>query len=199
MGTSASPAGGGGRERRKRLSIVKALIQTYGPMFVVASILKLVQDTLQFVSPQLLSLMIGFEGSGEPAWKGVFYAALLFVTASVQTLMNSRYSYLKNITAMRIRTSLISAIYRKSLVLSNAAKKESTTGEIVNLMSNDAQRLMELILYLNMLWSAPYQIALALYFLWQQLGVAVLSGLSVIVLMVPINASLAAYSKKLQV
>ncbi|KAK8776949.1 hypothetical protein V5799_029711 [Amblyomma americanum] len=196
MGSSASLPGGG--ERRMRLSIVKALIQTYGPMFVVGSLLKLVHDTLQFVSPQLLSVMIGFVGSGEPAWKGVFYAVLMFVTASVQSLVLSRYFHRMYIVGMRIRTSLISAIYRKSLVLSNAAKKESTTGEIVNLMSNDAQRFMELMVFLNMLWSAPYQIALALYFLWQRLGVAVLSGVGIMVLMVPINGFLAAYSKKLQ-
>lgn len=193
--TASLPAGG---ERRARLSIVKALIQTFGPSFVVGSILKLVHDTLQFISPQLLRAMIGFVGSDEPAWKGVFYAALMFTTASVQSLVLSRYFHRMYIVGMRIRTCLISAIYRKSLVLSNAAKKESTTGEIVNLMSNDAQRFMELMVFLNMLWSAPYQIALALYFLWQLLGVAVLSGVGIMVLMVPINGFLAAYSKKLQ-
>ncbi|CAN7993271.1 unnamed protein product [Ixodes pacificus] len=65
-------------------------------------------------------------------------------------------------------------------------------------MSNDAQKFMELMVFLNMLWSAPFQIALALYFLWDLLGVAVLSGVGVMVLMVPINGFLAAYSKKLQ-
>ncbi|XP_050048216.1 multidrug resistance-associated protein 1 [Dermacentor andersoni] len=196
MGSTASlPAGG---ERRARLSIVKALIQTFGPSFAIGSILKLVHDTLQFVSPQLLRAMIGFVGSDEPAWKGVFYAVLMFATASTQSMVLSRYFHRMYIVGMRIRTCLISAIYRKSLVLSNAAKKESTTGEIVNLMSNDAQRFMELMVFLNMLWSAPYQIALALYFLWQLLGVAVLSGVGIMVLMVPINGFLAAYSKKLQ-
>jgi ATP-binding cassette subfamily C (CFTR/MRP) protein 1 len=37
-------------------------------------------------------------------------------------------------------------------------------------MSVDAQRFMDLTTYLNMIWSAPLQIALALYFLWQILG-----------------------------
>jgi hypothetical protein len=37
-------------------------------------------------------------------------------------------------------------------------------------MSVDAQRLMDLTTYLNMLWSAPLQIALAIYFLYQILG-----------------------------
>lgn len=197
-GSVGSLPSGGGDGRRLQLSIVKALVQTFGPGFLLGSVLKLVHDTLQFVSPQLLRAMIGFVGSGEPAWKGVFYAVLMFVTASAQSLILSSYFQRMYIIGMRIRTCLISAIYRKSLVLSNAAKKESTTGEIVNLMSNDAQKFMELMVFLNMLWSAPYQIALALYFLWELLGVAVLSGVGIMVLMVPINGFLAAYSKKLQ-
>lgn len=38
---------------------------------------------------------------------------------------------------------------------------------MVNLMSVDAQRFMDLITYINMIWSAPLQVVLALYFLWQ--------------------------------
>lgn len=74
------------------------------------------------------------------------------------------------IVGLRIRTALISAIYRKSLKMSSSARKESTVGEIVNLMSVDAQRFMDLVIYINMLWSAPLQISLALYFLWGLLG-----------------------------
>lgn len=55
----------------------------------------------------------------------------------------------------------------QALVITNAAKRSSTVGEIVNLMSVDAQRFMDLTTFLNMLWSAPLQIILALYFLWQ--------------------------------
>lgn len=55
--------------------------------------------------------------------------------------------------------------------MSNSARKESTVGEIVNLMSVDAQRFIDLTAYINMIWSAPLQIALALYFLWETLGI----------------------------
>ena len=54
--------------------------------------------------------------------------------------------------------------------MSNAARKESTVGEIVNLMAVDVQRFVDLMSYLNMLWSAPYQILLCMYLLWLQLG-----------------------------
>lgn len=64
----------------------------------------------------------------------------------------------------------IASFHCQALLISSSSKKESTVGEIVNLMSVDAQRFMDLMAYINMLWSAPFQIALALYFLWEHLG-----------------------------
>lgn len=54
----------------------------------------------------------------------------------------------------------------QALVITNSARKSSTVGEIVNLMSVDAQRFMDLATYINMVWSAPLQVILALYLLW---------------------------------
>lgn len=54
----------------------------------------------------------------------------------------------------------------QALLITNSARKSSTVGEIVNLMSVDAQRLMDLTTYINMIWSAPLQVIFALYFLW---------------------------------
>lgn len=62
---------------------------------------------------------------------------------------------------------LIASSVPQALVISSAARRTSTVGEIVNLMSVDAQRFMDLITYINMIWSAPLQVVLALYFLWQ--------------------------------
>uniref|UniRef100_A0A672SK93 Multidrug resistance-associated protein 1 n=1 Tax=Sinocyclocheilus grahami TaxID=75366 RepID=A0A672SK93_SINGR len=87
----------------------------------------------------------------------------------------------------------------KALVITNAARRTSTVGEIVNLMSVDAQRFMDLITYINMIWSAPLQVILALYFLWQNLGPSVLAGVAVMVLMVPLNAVIAMKTKTYQV
>lgn len=135
---------------------------------------------MTFVSPQILSLIIQYVETSltdpEPLWKGLMYAFLLFIVAGVQTIVLGQYFQRMFIVGLRIRTALISAIYRKALVMSNAARRESTVGEIVNLMAVDAQRFMDLVTYINMLWSAPLQIALALYFLWGILGPSVLAG-----------------------
>ena len=59
------------------------------------------------------------------------------------------------------------AVHLQALVITNSVKRESTVGEIVNLMSVDAQRFMDVVPFINLLWSAPLQIILAVYFLWQ--------------------------------
>ena len=103
------------------------------------------------------------------------------------------------LVGMQIRTALISTIYRKALKMSNSAKKETTVGEIVNLMSVDAQKFIELTAYINMIWSAPLQIILALYFLWDVLGPSVLAGLAVMIIMIPINGYIANKIKVFQI
>lgn len=51
---------------------------------------------------------------------------------------------------------------------------------------------------IHLVWSAPLQVALAMYFLWGVLGVAVLAGLAVIILLMPINAFFAGVQEKFQ-
>nr|XP_021201313.2 multidrug resistance-associated protein 1 isoform X4 [Helicoverpa armigera] len=184
---------------KKPASILPALCLAFGGQFLFGSMLKLFNDVLMFLSPQLLKLLIGFVQGKEPIWKGYVYAVALLACATVQTMLLAHYFTRMYLVGMRIRTALTSAIYRKSLRMSNSARKESTVGEIVNLMSVDAQRFVELTAYLNMIWSAPLQIALALYFLWGILGPSVLAGLAVMIILIPVNGLIANRVKTLQI
>uniref|UniRef100_A0A8B9LNS1 Multidrug resistance-associated protein 1 n=1 Tax=Astyanax mexicanus TaxID=7994 RepID=A0A8B9LNS1_ASTMX len=181
-------------------SLFLALCRTFGPYFLVSSIYKIIHDVLMFVGPEILRLLIQFvNDSDAPSWHGYFYTALLFVCTCFQTLILQKYFHVCFVTGMRLRTAIVGAVYRKALVITNAARRTSTVGEIVNLMSVDAQRFMDLITYINMIWSAPLQVILALYFLWQNLGPSVLAGVAVMVLMVPVNAVIAMKTKTYQV
>ena len=87
----------------------------------------------------------------------------------------------------------------QSLRLSAAAHCQSTTGEITNLMSIDANRFHMLMLNIHVLWSGPFQVTVAVYLLWCELGPAVLAGIAVLLIMIPINIVVARKSKVLQV
>uniref|UniRef100_A0A8B9FKZ9 Canalicular multispecific organic anion transporter 2 n=1 Tax=Amazona collaria TaxID=241587 RepID=A0A8B9FKZ9_9PSIT len=188
------------KKHNRKPSFLKALLRTFGSYFLIGSFFKLIQDLLSFVNPQLLSALIGFiKNKDAPAWWGYVIAALMFICAVLQTLILHQHFQYCFVTGMRLRTGITGVIYRKSLVITNSAKRSSTVGEIVNLMSVDAQRFMDLMTFLNMLWSAPLQIFLALYFLWQTLGPSVLAGVAVMVLLIPFNSAIAMKTRAFQV
>uniref|UniRef100_A0A8C3M596 Canalicular multispecific organic anion transporter 2 n=1 Tax=Chrysolophus pictus TaxID=9089 RepID=A0A8C3M596_CHRPC len=186
------------KRHNRKPSFLKALMRTFGPYFLIGSFFKLIQDLLSFVNPQLLRL-VSVRNKDAPAWWGFLIAALMFVCAVLQTLILHQHFQYCFVTGMRLRTGITGVIYRKSLVITNSAKRSSTVGEIVNLMSVDAQRFMDLVAFLNMLWSAPLQTCLALYFLWRALGPSVLAGVAVMVLLIPFNSAVAIKTRAYQV
>ncbi|CAL4058622.1 unnamed protein product, partial [Meganyctiphanes norvegica] len=185
------------------LSVFPTLARTFGPAMLLNALLKVVHDILQFVAPQILGLIITFaesKGTGdeEPLWKGISYAVLMLVTTEIQSVFLGQYFAQNMVIGMRMRAGIISSVYRKALQVSSSGRKVSSMGEIVNLMSVDAGIFMGLIPYINMVWSAPLQIALTLYFQYQILGPSVFAGLAVMVISIPLNGVIASYMKKLQ-
>jgi ATP-binding cassette subfamily C (CFTR/MRP) protein 1 len=62
----------------------------------------------------------------DPVWKGYLYTVVLSVAAMVAAVADSQYWYNLNLVGLRIKTALSTAIYKKSLQLSNASRKDKT-------------------------------------------------------------------------
>ncbi|XP_059928734.1 canalicular multispecific organic anion transporter 1 isoform X3 [Gadus macrocephalus] len=180
--------------------LIFTIFKCFKRTLIESAFFKLLQDLLAFVSPQLLKLMISFTKNEEaPDWHGYMYSVLLVLVAVLQSLFLQQYFQRCFVLGMKVRTSIMAAVYKKALVVSNSSRKETTVGETVNLMSADAQRFNDIFSFIHLLWSCPLQILLAIVFLWLELGPSVLAGLAVMVLMVPINGFLATKARKLQI
>ncbi|KAK6765509.1 hypothetical protein RB195_025428 [Necator americanus] len=170
-------------------SVLMPLFKTYKLSFISGALLKLIFDLLHFVAPVLLRLLINFiQDRNQPMWLGIAIASFMFVVAVFQSMILHQYFHLMFRLGMNIRSVLTSAVYSKAMYLSNNARKNRTTGEIVNLMSVDIQRLQDMTTFVMLFWSAPLQILLSVIFLWRILGVAVIAGLAILVTMVPLNS-----------
>ena len=99
---------------------------------------------------------------------------------------------------MKVKTCLMSTVYKKALVLSNDGRKDFSTGQIINMMSVDVQAIVDYIIMINIIWSAPIQLFVCFYLLWQQLGIATLAGAATLVLLVPVNGYYTSMMKKIQ-
>ncbi|KAF2142975.1 uncharacterized protein K452DRAFT_225985 [Aplosporella prunicola CBS 121167] len=189
--------------KHKHPSLWVALARAFGSPYIRGAIIKTGSDILNFAQPQLLRLLISFIDSyrtdtPEPVVRGAAIALAMFAVSVSQTACLHQYFQRSFETGMRVKSSLTSAIYTKSMRLSNEGRAARSTGDIVNYMAVDVQRLQDLAQYGQQLWSAPFQIVLCMLSLYQLLGLSMLAGVGAMIIMIPVNGVIARIMKTLQ-
>lgn len=159
----------------------------------MATLPKLLNDASQFAGPLILSELVGFarDTSGaRPVWQGYGLAVLLFAAIVVGAMGENQYFWMVMQVSVRCRSSLINAIYEKSLIIDNGARREASTGAITNYMSSDAERVAQTITNLHGLMSSPLRIIVALVLLGRELGWATVAGVVSLIVLLPFQAKL---------
>ncbi|XP_041433359.1 multidrug resistance-associated protein 1 isoform X2 [Xenopus laevis] len=180
-------------------TLMKAIMRSFGPYFLLSALLMTFYTAFLFISPLLVRLLLNLlKDPSAPSWQGFLVAVLLFICPCFQSLFLHQHDYICYVIGMRLRAAIVGTVYKKALVISSAGRKESSAGEIVNLISTDVQKLMDLSTCVNYMWSAPVTIIVAMYFLWQTLGIAVLAGVAVFILNLPFMTAFGVIIKRVQ-
>ncbi|CAA93309.3 ATP-binding cassette transporter abc2 [Schizosaccharomyces pombe] len=191
------------KKKKSSLYMWGVLFLNHWKLTVVIIVLKLVQDVVAFIQPNLIRKIVIFVSSyssehPQPPQVGFSLAIAMFLTNVVQTALLQQYFQLGMVLGMRWRSELITAIYRKSLRLSSAARQSRSVGDIVNYMSVDTQKVCDLTMFLFVIVSGPFQIVLALTNLYHLVGYGALSGAFVTFLLFPCNVVIASIFKRFQ-
>ncbi|XP_036366499.1 multidrug resistance-associated protein 1-like [Octopus sinensis] len=174
-------------QQRKEPSLTLVLLRLYMFDILKTCLLKFIYDILLFVSPQVMSFLIAFIDSKEPSWKGYTIAVFLLAMNIIQTISLQHALYISTNLGLILKQAVTSTIFRKALTLKCSSLKATSVGETVNLMSVDCQRFQDTFPFFYLLISAPFQMILSLYFLYQQLGAAIFSSLVVLFCFIPIS------------
>ncbi|XP_026805619.1 probable multidrug resistance-associated protein lethal(2)03659 isoform X1 [Rhopalosiphum maidis] len=86
---------------------------------------------------------------------------------------------------MKIRVACCSVIYKKALKLNGTSLSATTVGQVVNLISNDVNRIDIAFKHIHYLWVGPLQSILVTYYLWQEIGLSSIIGITVFLVLVP--------------
>jgi len=204
-GAAAAAAGGGdsARVREEKEGFVPALVsplwKTFGAVVLRGSFWKLCNDVIQFLPPVVLSGFLRYvarkpnfmtDALGKSLDRveiGVMYCVLMFALAVLRTLCEQTYFYYAQASGICIRGALSTAVYRKTMRLSSAGRSGSTTGEVLNYMQLDAQRVADLMLFVNVLWSGLLQIVGYMALLYSYIGWSVFGGLAVMIGLIPLQ------------
>ncbi|CAN6455577.1 unnamed protein product [Victoria cruziana] len=167
--------------------LLRALHRCLGARFWLGGVFKIGNDASQFVGPIILSALLESMQRGDPAWAGYIYAFTIFMGVSLGVLSEAQYFQNVMRTGFRLRSTLVAAVFRKSLRLTHEERKKYSTGKITNLMTTDAESLQMVCQQLHSLWSAPFRIILSVVLLYRQLGVASLAGALMLVFLFPVQ------------
>jgi ABC transporter transmembrane region len=141
-------------------SLVKPLLKQHFWLWCFSGVLFLIQIALQFVPTVFIGrLLVWVVDPTEEYYLGWMYWLAFWGPSFVGSFLLTHSNIMSIRVGTRIRSALMAAIYRKSLSLSTNAKQQTTTGEVVNLVSNDSQRLLETFIFINWGIFAPFQIA----------------------------------------
>ncbi|XP_015446388.1 multidrug resistance-associated protein 4 isoform X3 [Pteropus alecto] len=180
------------RDSRKP-SLTKAIIKCYWKSYLVLGIFTLIEEGLRVVQPIFLGKIIRYFENYDPTNSVTLHEAYAYVTVlSVCTLilatLHHLYFYHVQCAGMRLRVAMCHMIYRKALRLSNMAMSKTTTGQIVNLLSNDVNKFDQVTIFLHFLWAGPLQAIAVTALLWMEIGISCLAGLAVLIILLPLQS-----------
>lgn len=159
-------------------SIAWALVKSFGGFELFVGLMYYVLSALlTFVPVIILRDLLRFFQSGVPVdeydglihpWVGV--AGLGFVPFLV-SLLQTRHQTIYAHCAVFVRTAVSTMLYRKALRVSAAGRAKTSTGQVVNMMSNDTAQLQRFLQFVGMTIVAPLQIVIALVLIYQQVRI----------------------------
>ncbi|XP_036965888.1 multidrug resistance-associated protein 4-like isoform X3 [Acanthopagrus latus] len=170
----------------------KALVQCYWKSYSFIGMYIFIEEVIKVIQPVLLGKIIEYFESYDPSntaavYEAYSYAAGISLSTVSLAILHHLYFYHVQRAGMKIRVAMCHMIYRKALCLNSKAFAKTTTGQIVNLLSNDVNKFDEVTLYLHFLWIGPLQAATVIVLLMYAIGPSCLAGMAVFFILMPIQ------------
>ncbi|XP_074562077.1 ABC transporter C family member 3-like isoform X1 [Curcuma longa] len=189
----------GGTSSVTTFQLAKALLLTTWQHVAVTAIYAIVYTFATYVGPYLIDFLVRYL-NGDPLFAGAgYWLVAAFIVGKLLECLSQRHWFFRLQQAgIRTRAALVAVIYQKGLILSSRSKQSRSSGEVINLMSVDADRIGLFTWYMHDLWLVPLQVALALLILYANLGLASVASLVATVLVMLANVPIGKMQEKYQ-
>uniref|UniRef100_A0A8C9DN19 Multidrug resistance-associated protein 4 n=1 Tax=Prolemur simus TaxID=1328070 RepID=A0A8C9DN19_PROSS len=180
------------KNNAQKPSLTKAIIKCYWKSYLILGIVTLIEEGTKVIQPIFLGKIIKYfenDPTDSVALHTAYvYATVLTVSTLVLAILHHLYFYHVQCAGMRLRVAMCHMIYRKALCLSNLALGKTTTGQIVNLLSNDVNKFDQVTIFLHFLWAGPLQAIAVTALLWMEIGISCLAGMAVLIILLPLQS-----------
>ena len=149
-----------------------AMVRATGLCYWITGILLiLVSCCLSFVPSIILNLLVSDFESDEPGFLSSpllrvdykmrwVYSLILLVVPLLNACISSTVQMMFTKIAVSLKCMASEAIYRKALRLTSTAKGDTSTGQLVNIMSTDTNVLLQFVMIVNIIAMIPLMVVL---------------------------------------
>ena len=164
----------------------------------------IVSILLNFLSPFVVLRLINFIEDGvqkqELTWEsvrpGVILSSILVGTQLASQFIQQHIQYNQVMTGVRSTNAVIAMIYLKHAQISNATNKQFESGQIVNFVQVDAERLFWICFQLSEIVQVPFVLGLSFAFSFYYFGWMFCAGLGVFLIAIVFNLAIGLYYNK---
>jgi ATP-binding cassette subfamily C (CFTR/MRP) protein 4 len=133
-------------------------------------------------------IVVNINDSNAASYVGYLYSIGLGFSTIFLVLIHHQIFFRATRLGIQIRIGLSSIIYKRLLSLpTRSIMKTTTTGHLVNLISNDVSKFEELCKYIHHIWAAPLEALIVFGIIWNQIGIPTLFGYTILLLQVPLQ------------
>lgn len=170
---------------RGKPSLIVALLKTFWTQILLFMIMFLTWAGLQYATPLLIPHITDYLLYRTlPSWWGYVYAVAIFVATLCGTILWNVSLYYSCRIGARARSALVLMLYKKTL--SVAPSSLGSRGKVINLMSTDANYIIDTLPSFLMGVSAPFQLIATLGLIAHQIGIFCLIPIAVLFLALPL-------------
>jgi len=179
--------------------LVKSLIISGWNEILITAFLALVNTFSTYVGPYLIDSFVQYI-DGKRLYENQGYVLVsAFLFAKLVECLTERHLYFRlQQLGLRIRALLVTVIYNKALTLSCQSKQCHTSGEIINFITVDAERVDTFGWYMHDLWLVALKVTLALLILYKNIGLAAIATFVSTVVVMLANIPLGSLQEKFQ-
>ncbi|KAJ2792302.1 hypothetical protein GGI18_000518, partial [Coemansia linderi] len=130
---------------------------------------------------------------GPPNWQGYILALGIFLMLLLSSWTFQWFYFEIGKAVIIVRTALVSAVYRKSLLLSSQARSRLTLGRLTNLISSDVGQIERGVTLMLFCITIPLQVVASAVVLVYIIGPVGISGWALVVAFVPVQMWVSRY------
>ncbi|XP_054091098.1 probable multidrug resistance-associated protein lethal(2)03659 isoform X2 [Zeugodacus cucurbitae] len=190
------------RLKNKEPNLLSAVIRVFGLKLLALGLLFFsLEIGLRVTQPLFLGGLVNYYANPtnkDDKYTAYIYAMGVILCNALHVLLLHPYMLGMEHTGMKMRLAMCNLIYRKALRLNRTALGGTTTGHVVNLISNDVGRFDTSLMHLHVLWVGPLETAVVAVLMYREIGVASLFGVAAMLLFIPLQTFLGKMTSKLR-